>query len=523
MSHIVVDLLAYQIFSEESFGGGLMPISRPAAKVIPAAFLYLPAVFVLAVLLFTSGCGGGSGSSSGGTTPPPPPPPNTANEWTWMNGSSTLRLMANGFYSQSGIYGTLGVASSINVPGGRVGAISWTDGSGNLWLFGGNGYDSAGSLGILNDLWEFSPTAKTWTWLSGSNTGTGDGIPHGPPGVYGTLGVASATNVPGQRDAPVSWTDSSGNLWLFGGSGLDSTGALGGLNDVWAFSPTTKEWTWMGGSDTAGAAGVYGTEGVPSTTNIPGARYLAVSWTDKSGNLWLFSGDGYTDLWEFSPIAKTWTWVSGSNTSGVAIYGTQGVSSANNVPGARQEAVSWIDASGNLWLFGGGSDLNDLWEFSPTTKMWTWVNGSSTAGAAGVYGTLGVAAASNVPGGRIGAVSWTDRSGNLWLFGGQGLDSTGTGGWLNDLWEFSPTTKMWTWMGGANTTYANATQYQPDRGQPGIYGAEGVPATTNVPGGRYSAVSWTDGNGNLWLFGGEGHDSTAAQIGGLNDLWRYQP
>ena len=62
-----------------------------------------------------------------------------------MSGGSTLKLMANGFYGEAGIYGTLGVASSSNFPGGRVGAISWADSSGNLWLFGGNGYDSAGT------------------------------------------------------------------------------------------------------------------------------------------------------------------------------------------------------------------------------------------------------------------------------------------------------------------------------------------------------------------------------------------
>jgi hypothetical protein len=44
-----------------------------------------------------------------------------------------------------------------NVPGARYVAISWTDGSGNLWLFGGQGYDSSGSDGYLNDLWEYVP------------------------------------------------------------------------------------------------------------------------------------------------------------------------------------------------------------------------------------------------------------------------------------------------------------------------------------------------------------------------------
>jgi len=35
-------------------------------------------------------------------------------------------------------------------------------------------------------------------------------------------------------------------------------------------------------------------------------------------------------------------------------------------------------------------------------------------------------------------VSWSDASGNLWLFGGEGFDSTGTEGTLNDLWEYQP-------------------------------------------------------------------------------------
>jgi hypothetical protein len=31
-----------------------------------------------------------------------------------------------------------------------------------------------------------------------------------------------------------------------------------------------------------------------------------------------------------------------------------------------------------------------------------------------------------------------DASGNFWLFGGLGMDSTGTLGYLNDLWKFEP-------------------------------------------------------------------------------------
>jgi N-acetylneuraminic acid mutarotase len=103
-----------------------------------------------------------------------------------------------------------------------------------------------------------------------------------------------------------------------------------------------------------------------------------------------------------------------------------------------------VDASGNLWLFGGfgldstGNDanLNDLWKFSPSSGEWTWVGGYDTGTARGVYGTEGVAAASNFPGGRYAAVSWIDSSGNAWLFGGQGVDSMNIPGYLNDLWEY---------------------------------------------------------------------------------------
>ena len=34
---------------------------------------------------------------------------------------------------------------------------------------------------------------------------------------------------------------------------------------------------------------------------------------------------------------------------------------------------------------------------------------------------MGVASVSNIPGGRFGAATWTDFTGNLWIFGGNGL------------------------------------------------------------------------------------------------------
>ena len=364
-------------------------------------------------------------------------------EWTWISGGNVV--------DASGVYGTQGTASTGNVPGARYSASSWIDASGNFWVFGGVGYDSAGAAGNLNDLWRYSPSTNQWTWIGGGNTANA-------AGVYGARGTASASNVPGARDSAVSWIDTTGNLWLFGGVGYDSTGGVGNLNDLWRYSPGTAQWTWISGGNGVNAAGAYGTQAAASASNVPGARYAASSWMDSSGTLWLFGGYGYdstgtagklNDLWQYSPSSGQWTWVGGEVVANAtAVYGTLGTASASIVPGARQAASAWIDASGNLFLFGGvGYDLsggvgnlNDLWSYSPSTSEWTWVSGGSGDNAAGVSVTQGTASVDNVPGARNSAGSWIDSSGNLWLFGGDGYDSTGALGYLNDLWQYNPGT-----------------------------------------------------------------------------------
>jgi hypothetical protein len=303
-------------------------------------------------------------------------------EWTWMGGSNTP--------NQAGVYGKLGAFAPANLPGGRWEATHWTDSAGNLWVFGGYGYDSAGQLGYLNDLWELSPAMNEWAWMGGSETIPG--VNGGQPGTYGAPGTPAAANTPGSRSESVGWSDNSGNLWLFGGNGFDSAGTQGYLNDLWEFNPFTAQWAWIAGSSTVpcsncGQAGVYGMIGSPAATNLPGGRQEAVGWRDRSGNLWLFGGQGYgisastygylTDLWEFSPVTGDWTWVSGgSSLNDPAMYGTLGVASQGNTPGARVSAVSWADNGGNFWLFGGDdyssnskvifATLSDLWEYQPS-------------------------------------------------------------------------------------------------------------------------------------------------------------
>jgi N-acetylneuraminic acid mutarotase len=435
-------------------------------------------------------------------------------EWTWMSGADTA--------GQPGVYGTKGTPDLANVPGARWRSISWIDADDHLWLFGGYGLDSAGNLlAWLNDLWRYDVSDGLWTWMSGANTVN-------QAGVYGVKGTPAPTNVPGARAGSISWSDGVGDLWLFGGYGRDSAGNEDRLNDLWRYDVSAGRWTWMSGANTVNQAGVYGIKGTPAPTNVPGARSSSISWIDGVGDLWLFGGRGrdsagsvgeLNDLWRYDVSDGRWTWMSGANTVNQAgVYGVKGMPAPTNVPGARYDSISWIDANGQLWLFGGyGLDsagnhwawLNDLWRYDVSAGRWTWMSGANTVNQAGVHGTQGTAASTNMPGARALGISWVDADDQLWLFGGSGLDGVSGLGILNDLWRYDAN-GLWTWMSGANTV-----------GQVGVYGTQGTSAPTNVPGAREVASnSWVDPDGHLWLFGGYGRDS-AGNTGYLNDLWRY--
>lgn len=427
--------------------------------------------------------------------------------WAWMKGDSVVDV--------KGVYGSLGVASANNKPGARSSGVSWTDTTGNLWMFGGSGFSNS-TEGLLNDLWKYNITNNQWTWIKGDSS-------RDKLGVYGTQGVAASTNRPGARYESVSWKDNSGNFWLFGGAGYansynNNEPVL--LNDLWKYNTLTNQWTWIkGDSNKVGYnVGVYGTLGSPAATNKPGARVRSVSWTDNAGNLWLFGGFGnaqtqygeLNDLWKFDISTNEWTWIKGDSIIEVnGIYGTMGTAATTNKPGSREGSVGWKDFDNNLWLFGGngysnsgqfGGGLNDLWKYNIGTNQWTWMKGDSIQFVDPVYGTKGIEAASNKPGSREGSVSWIDKLGNLWLFGGEAR-------WIeteyNELWRYNRSNNQWTWVKGNST------------GE-GIYGVQGVEAAANTPGGRFTSMPWFDDAGNLWLFGGY----SDAEPGYFNDMWR---
>lgn len=278
-------------------------------------------------------------------------------------------------------------------------------------------------------------------------------------------------------------------------------------------------WTWMKGSNTGGAIGSYGTKGVAAATNEPPARYQTAYWNDMNGNLWLFGGvvGGilYNDLWKYDVSTNQWTWMSGPQaaTGQNGNYGTIGVPSVNNFPSARGYGANcWTDNNNNLWLFAGyGNDalgsigaLSDLWKYNISTNEWTWVSGSNIVNVSPVYGTPGVPAANNTPGGRAEIKSsWVDVQNNFWIFGGQDAISS----CYNDIWKYDHTINQWAFMKGDQFTNG-----------PGNYGTIGIEAATNLPPSRLSYTKWRGLDGMFYIFAGGDFNSN-----NYNDVWRFNP
>jgi len=393
--------------------------------------------------------------------------------WTWLDGSPRKEHL--------GIYGTQGVPSPENVPGGELEFYAWAK-NGSLHLFGQG----------IGDFWSWD--GLNWTWTGG------DRLPD-QRSVYGEKGVPDPNNSPGKRVQALTWVLEE-DLYLFGGFGYDAAGEYGMRNDLWKWDG--HAWTWISGSNT---------HGQPSSG--PSPRYGATGWV-HDGNLYLFGGnylfpqdehgwrdppnDFYNDLWKWD---------------GASWQRLQANDNADTKPSSRAYATGWV-VNGKLYLFGGYEYYEESSPPVPVSKyyndLWVWdgagwirIDEGEGVNQPGKYGTKGQADASNRPGSRTNALAVPAGEAVL-LFGGNGLDAEGDRGPLNDLWKWDG--NQWTWVSGATEVK-----------KAGNYGAKGVPATDNFPGARtYTAGAFL--NDQLFIFGGEGRDARGVHVK-LNDLWTW--
>lgn len=462
-------------------------------------------------------------------------------DWTWMKG---LPYVIGGVNDSFGVYGVKGVADTNNVPCPRSKMIYWKDSQGDFWFFGGTGY-----FGWQNDIWKYNIASNSWTWMNGPQYGTDTAGNAGVMGVpsasnvpqaqtyydyswydkahdnlwlwhrsdnklwryqvttnmwtwmanmpptnivsFGTQGLEAASNNPGNLSLAVTWCDTSGNLFLFGGQGMNyeyyKDISLGNMNfrqlltnNIWKFNTNTQMWTWLKGDSLKDGYGMYltdgynyGTVGVESPNNHMVRCNEASVWQGEDGMVYLSTGrrnynltyiTGLLDIFRYNPQTNNWTHMSDGNSYNVTTYCDTSTQPMDRQNGAN---VTIMGACSNdlLWRFGGSvgtsfsfpgnvnvhcyeCQTNELFVYHPSNNTWKWVSGASYPDSIPLNaGTKKVPSTSNWPDAVTGAAMWPDANGNLWIFGGGNNYSYPNGASIptsyalytsNVLWRYQP-------------------------------------------------------------------------------------
>jgi hypothetical protein len=277
----------------------------------------------------------------------------------------------------------------------------------------------------------------------------------------------------------------------------------------------TSYWTWISGSKYNQTAPIFGPRGVYNASYKPGSTERGAAWV-VNGDLYIMLGllTPVTSstvffsnaLWRLRSSDSSWGWIAGYSTSVAeyssfpSSYGIKGVPALGNTPSARIHSTTSVYKDA-LLLFGGckltsgsmssaSSFANDLWKFNTSEGLWSWVSGSSTKNAIGIYN--GSVSNPYVPGSRCQMNGFLRiQSASFFVFGGYGYDGAGDTNTLNDVWQFDLVNQSWSWVGGNSLG-----------GGKGIYPSK-VGYTGGRPATRRGFPAWYDSDTDLFfLFGG---------------------
>ena len=278
------------------------------------------------------------------------------NTWVCVSPSATLNhWTANGLrYWRDGYYHVY----STSYPCHRVAAAAWIDASGNFCMFGGDAWDDDGGdpgEGMLNDVWRYSPSANSWTRLDG------------PSGAFDEMDEQPrSTSNPGSRTSPTYWTDSNGNLYMFGGDACwydanQRQNRVSNFDDLWRYG--TSGWELLR-DGSPGQILVHGTLGDPAPEGTPGARWSSHAFT-VNDVLYLFGGFGGDVNGGGGELSDMWTY--------------NGYSPSYNAYFSTSQSFA-ITSTGSFWV--------DAWDYGAEVSI-TSISGSGS-------GTLNV---SSIPSG----------------------------------------------------------------------------------------------------------------------------
>ena len=231
-------------------------------------------------------------------TPPAPMPSSRIAHSLVYDSSGGKAIMFGGVYAQplggpgsclgdTWIYDAAADAWADAEPSGsrpcpRYGqSMVYDSGRALVFMFGGTG--ETGEL--LNDLWEYDPTANTWTELK-------------PAG----------SRPSGREGQSMVWDSHAGRVLLFGGW-VESDSAVSSFeNDLWEYDPIANTWTEL----------------EPTDSRPPGRAQQSMIWDSDAGRVLLFGGYSVslvttndsvdvpepsinTDLWAYDPSENRWS------------------------------------------------------------------------------------------------------------------------------------------------------------------------------------------------------------------------
>lgn len=392
--------------------------------------------------------------------------------------------------------------------------ISWISAD-NIYLYGSTTY--AQSSGA-SSFWVYNTTIKQWKCIQTSSSTLS----------YGTKGVFSPTNNPGNRLYGIPFVDAAGNLYLYGGNAN---------NELWKFDITLQQWAWIGGyNTTTNNNGLSGAIGVESPDYIPSRYISGDAVLGDDGMIYLYGA--YTvsvnsstynvrnELWRYNPTNNQWSVIykNNFNTGSISSYtlgqnvGQVGVESPSNCPGMVSDYFSCF-ANNCVWLFEGylgipstsvDSFSNKVWKYNLSSSQWTCVKAPNTIAA--IYGTAGVSDNNNHPSILNQTSNGLVINNEVYFLGGYEPGGTTTDfskGFHNSLWKFNLTTYEWTWLKGSQKTC-----------HPGFYGRKHVERPENMPSSRLNSLLWSD-NGNIKVFGGKIFANNTPNDGNTTEIWKY--
>jgi hypothetical protein len=262
-------------------------------------------------------------------------------------------------------------------------------------------------------------------------------------------------------------------------------------------------------------------------------------------------GNGYgltrgflNDLWRWNPKKSQWTWIrllfllfNIKNISGSASPNGGNVTGSSwaNTPSARSSMLQWKTSTGDVYIFGGlvalgptngSSSTNEFPSpnfLVPANDLWKWTEMSGWSYISTTFSItidLPIDAQGNKPKPRYRGATWIDST-TLYFYGG----NDGNNNFYADMWGYIIGTNSWSFKGG----FGNNTNILPH--YPATLGTFSLPiGIYNVgvtcsggschAGSRSGVASFTDSNGQFWMFGGDIYIGSGTTF--ANDLWRIE-